>query len=181
LNVKDDPVEMCIYWLSKEYFVTKNEEVLDFQPVGLHVKDMLITSEQMEILNNCTAKASVLDRLSSLALAYYITVGMISGISTMAGECKNGNWSFLTGAFLWSIPVIVRRTFGTGILVVKDPRIELNGHLIRVLEENDDIRAIENEMVERGENPAIRRFDRCYRKPKFICTSLFSVILHGLL
>nr|CAG8506479.1 6253_t:CDS:2 [Entrophospora candida] len=142
-NIKDDPVEMCIYWLPEEYFVTTNGEILDFQPVGLHVKDMLITSEQKKILKNCTANASVLDRLSSLASGYYIIVGIILGISSMAGQCINGNWSFLTGAFLWSIPVIVRRTFGTGILVVKDPKIELRGHLIRVLEENEDMENIE--------------------------------------
>nr|CAG8511159.1 13965_t:CDS:2 [Entrophospora candida] len=142
-NIKDDPVEMCIYWLPEEYFVTTNGRTLDLQPVGLHSKVMLITSEQKEILKNCTAKASVLDRLSSLASGYYIIVGIILGISSMAGQCINGNWSFLTGAFLWSIPVIVRRTFGTGILVVKDPKIELRGHLIRVLEENEDMENIE--------------------------------------
>nr|CAG8510735.1 13788_t:CDS:2 [Entrophospora candida] len=139
LNIKDNPVEMCIYWLPEEYFVTTKEKRLDFQPVGLHVKDMLITSEQKKIFKNCTANASVLDRLSSLASGYYITVGIIVGISGVAGQCDNGSWPFLTWSFLWTIPVIVRRTFGTGIIVVKDPKIELKGHLIRVLEENEDM------------------------------------------
>ncbi|CAJ0839567.1 8693_t:CDS:2 [Entrophospora sp. SA101] len=182
LNIKDNPVEMCIYWLPEEYFVTTNGEILDFQPVGHHVKDMLITSEQKKILKNCTANASVLDRLSSLASGYYIIVGISLGISAMAGQCNNGNWFFLTWSFLWTIPVIVRRTFGTGILVVKDPKIEFRGRLIRVLEENEDTENIE--LAIQGENSVdeenlehFRIPSPSYKKPKFIFTTLFSVIL----
>ncbi|CAJ0847762.1 13163_t:CDS:2 [Entrophospora sp. SA101] len=151
---------------------------LYFRPVGLHVKDMLITSEQKKIFKNCTANASVLDRLSLLASGYYITVGTILGISSMAGQCNNGNWPFLTLSFLWTIPVIVRRT---GIIVVKDPKIELKGHLIRVLEENEDMDielAIQDENLVDEEN--LKDFpipSPSYKRLRFIITTLFLVII----
>ncbi|CAJ0827877.1 14839_t:CDS:2 [Entrophospora sp. SA101] len=169
-----DPVEMCIYWLPEDSFVTTKEKILDFRPVGMHVKDVMVTLKQEEILKNCTANASVLDRLSSLASGYYIIVGIVLGISTMAGQCNQGNWPFLTWSFLWTIPVIFKRTFLTGILVVKDPKIELKGHLIRVLEENEDIEAIKNEFIERGEKPIEKKFDKSYKRLMFIITTLFS-------
>ncbi|CAJ0825567.1 1877_t:CDS:2 [Entrophospora sp. SA101] len=169
----------CVYIGSqKNILLHTKEKRLDFRPVGLHVKDMLITSEQKKIFKNCTANASVLDRLSLLASGYYITVGTILGISSMAGQCNNGNWPFLTLSFLWTIPVIVRRT---GIIVVKDPKIELKGHLIRVLEENEDMDielAIQDENLVDEEN--LKDFpipSPSYKRLRFIITTLFLVII----
>ncbi|CAJ0846877.1 13157_t:CDS:1, partial [Entrophospora sp. SA101] len=179
LNIKDDPVEMCIYWLPAKSFITTDKKILDFRPVGLHVKDMIITSTQKKIIENCTATASVLDRLSSLASAYYITVGIIAGISGVVGPCTLEDWPFLTLLFLWTFGVIMKRTFGTGIVVVKDPEIELEGRLIRALEENEDIKAIQNEFTERGEEFTIRRFDKnpLHIKFMFTFTALSSMAL----
>nr|CAG8628381.1 11774_t:CDS:2 [Entrophospora candida] len=174
LVIEDDPVEMCIYWLPEEYFVTTKEKKLDFHPVGLRAKNMLFTLEQKEIIKKCTAKASVMDRLSSLASGYYIIVGIISAISSMTGPCTPEDWPSLTLSFLWTVPIILKRTFGTGIVVVKEPKIELEGRLIRVLEENEGIKDIKYESAEWGENPKIKRFDKCYKRLMFVITTLYS-------
>ncbi|CAJ0825590.1 5827_t:CDS:1, partial [Entrophospora sp. SA101] len=181
LVIGADPVEMCIYWLPEEFFLTTNENNLDFPPVGLHAKNMLITLEQDKIMKQCTANAPVMDRLSSLASAYYIIVGIISGIYSATGPCTPEDWPSLTLSFLWTFPVIVKRTIRTEI-VVKDPGIdfnelkELNRHLIRVLEENEDIEATENEFDERGERLIPKKFDKSCKKFMFIITTLFSVV-----
>nr|CAG8659259.1 8295_t:CDS:1 [Entrophospora candida] len=178
LVIGADRVEMCIYWLPEEYFVTTEGNNLDFHPVGLHAKNMLITLEQKKIMKQCTANASVMDRLSSLASAYYIIVGIISGIYSATGPCTPEDWPSLTLSFLWTVPVIVKRTFRREI-VVKDPKIKLEKlkvHLIRVLEENEDIEAIKNEFVERGEKTTEKKVDKRYKKLMFIITTLFSVV-----
>nr|CAG8683800.1 8939_t:CDS:1 [Entrophospora candida] len=177
LVIGADRVEMCIYWLPEEYFVTTKGKKLDFHPVGLHAKNMLITWEQEKIMEQCTAKASVMDRLSSLPYGYYIIVGIISAISSIVEPCTPEDWPSLTLSFLWTIPVIAGRTLITGILVVKDPKTELMGHSIRVLEENEDIKATKNEFIERNEKLIPKQFDKRCKRLMFIITTLLSVVL----
>ncbi|CAJ0825587.1 5826_t:CDS:1 [Entrophospora sp. SA101] len=172
-----DPVEMCMYWLPENFFVTTKEKNIDFHPVGLHAKNLLITLEQEKIMNQCTAKAPVMDRLSSLVSAYYIIVGIISATSSMTGLCTPEDWPSLTLSFLWLTPIIFGRTLITGILVVKDPKKELEDHLIRVLEENGGIKDIKYESAEWGEKLIPKQFDKRRKRSMFIITTLLSVVL----
>ncbi|CAG8711215.1 4004_t:CDS:2 [Funneliformis caledonium] len=73
-----------------------------------------------EYVERCTAKASVLERLSSLVSAYYIMVGLVAGFSMVQGEIVCEGWTYLPLLLSWTIPAIWRRGF-YGILIVKDP------------------------------------------------------------
>ncbi|CAJ0824607.1 2280_t:CDS:2, partial [Entrophospora sp. SA101] len=174
------PVERLIFkliWVLRCLGCPFTEKNIDFHPVGLHAKNLLITLEQEKIMNQCTAKAPVMDRLSSLVSAYYIIVGIISATSSMTGLCTPEDWPSLTLSFLWLTPIIFGRTLITGILVVKDPKKELEDHLIRVLEENGGIKDIKYESAEWGEKLIPKQFDKRRKRSMFIITTLLSVVL----
>src|ERR1043165_8131247 len=79
-NVDNDPVKLCAYWLPAENFVeVDGEKPVKYRPVGHHAKEIDPDQHQREIMGRCVAEASVLDRLSSLASAYYIFIGIFAG------------------------------------------------------------------------------------------------------
>src|SRR6266542_5177382 len=78
-NVGSAKTDKCLYWLPSDYFNTENNidgqpvlSELKFRPIGIHTK----TASQNELqridveIRRCTARASVLERLSSLVSAY---------------------------------------------------------------------------------------------------------------
>ncbi|RGB26776.1 hypothetical protein C1646_674525 [Rhizophagus diaphanus] len=132
-NVGKDQV--CIYWLSSEYFQTEEEigqgegglKQLDHRPVGVYA--MSVDKEQNEFskivkyINRCTARASVLDRISSLVSLYYIVVGVIAAISRTTGQFSCEDWPYISLLLSWTIPAVFKRAFSE-TLVVKDPNDE---------------------------------------------------------
>ncbi|CAI2173613.1 2987_t:CDS:2 [Funneliformis geosporum] len=105
LNVGNKEVSRCIYWLSVDYFKVK--------------KDMEISYQKPQY--RPFAKASVLERLSSLVSAYYIVVGVTAGISMTTGPIVCEGWAYIPLLLSWTFPAIWKRGF-SGILVVKDPK-----------------------------------------------------------
>ncbi|RIA85798.1 hypothetical protein C1645_781140 [Glomus cerebriforme] len=136
-NINSDPISMSTYWLASDQFI-KNGNKIPFRPVG-HYSMEIAAKEQDEIviklLNECIAESSVLDRLSSLASAYYIFVGVLAGITKAIriGPCTEEDWPYLPLALAWTLPAIYKRVFG-GKMVVNDPRNTLRDMLIIVRE-----------------------------------------------
>ncbi|CAI2185702.1 9258_t:CDS:2 [Funneliformis geosporum] len=94
-NISNDEASLCIYWLEAQYFrLTGGNhdeenfkiEGLPYRPLGIHYKSPIhgqFTQEINDIIEECTAQASVLERLSSLPPAYYMGVGIFAGISRL--------------------------------------------------------------------------------------------------
>jgi hypothetical protein len=82
-NVKSN--ETVIYWLPKRYFSGKNWEEIPYRPIG-HRFMQIEPKDQLNYFEDCVANASVLERLSSLASAYYIIIGIIAGIVRALGS-----------------------------------------------------------------------------------------------
>jgi hypothetical protein len=86
-----------MYWLTSDHFTIKSDEgdieskgdlqAIRFRPFGHHAMLKKLTNKQKEQLDECIAEASILERLSSLASAYYIFVGIFSGIFRAFGPC----------------------------------------------------------------------------------------------
>ncbi|CAG8595635.1 11128_t:CDS:1 [Ambispora gerdemannii] len=92
----------------------------------------------LEILEEeCVANASVLERLSSLTLAYYILIGIISGIMRLIGPIICEDWPYIPLAFCWTLPAIYRRSVH-GRLLVKDPEMKLKNNKIYVIKNDDN-------------------------------------------
>ncbi|RIA96700.1 hypothetical protein C1645_815009 [Glomus cerebriforme] len=137
-NINNNPIAMSAYWLDSDQFVKKengNENVeskIKYRPVGHYAMDIASEKEQEEnvvkLLRECIAESSVLDRLSSLASAYYIFVGILIGITKAinAGQCTGSDWPYLPLLLAWTLPAIYKRVFG-GKMVVNDPSVILRG------------------------------------------------------
>ncbi|RGB27532.1 hypothetical protein C1646_718381 [Rhizophagus diaphanus] len=118
---------MSTYWLKSEHFM-KDGKKLPYRPFG-HYHTIKIADEQaevIELLKECIAESSALDRLSSLASAYYILLGIFSGLTKAIriGPCTGEDWPYLPLALAWTLPAIYKRVSG-GRMVVKDPRDRL--------------------------------------------------------
>ncbi|GBC04558.1 hypothetical protein RclHR1_05730014 [Rhizophagus clarus] len=116
--------EMVAYWLTANNFFFQNENIL-YRPFGHHAMKLALTPRQKRYMRECIAEATVLDRLSSLASAYYIAVGIFAGIARVAGAvgdpCTVKDWPYIPLALSWTVPVICVRVFN-GNVVFKDPR-----------------------------------------------------------
>ncbi|CAG8684556.1 3465_t:CDS:1, partial [Funneliformis mosseae] len=128
-NVSNDEMALCIYWIEAKYFsfIGNHDEEkfvdgkkISYRPVGMYFRKPTITREMEAITEECTAQASVLERLSSLAPAYYMGIGIFAGISRLFDRRDCEFWPHVPLALSWTIPAIFRRIIG-GILVVKDP------------------------------------------------------------
>ncbi|RIA84829.1 hypothetical protein C1645_783317 [Glomus cerebriforme] len=124
LNVEKE--SHCIYWLSSvKYFIKiKNgkHQQIEYRPFGVHTMK-LNENNNDEIMTNikqCTVKASVLERLSSLVSAYYIVVGSLAGISMVTGSVVCESWPYIPSLLSWTIPALCMRIF-SGDQIVKDP------------------------------------------------------------
>jgi len=112
-NVDDDPVAMCAYWLSSEYFIDDGNNNISYRPFGHYVKNIQAVQEQRDIMEDWIAEASVLDRLSSMVSVYYILVGIIAGISKATGPCMHNetykDWPYIPLALIWTLPAVCIR------------------------------------------------------------------------
>ncbi|CAG8665784.1 6022_t:CDS:2 [Funneliformis mosseae] len=129
--VKSDETSLCAYWLPSKSFIRNDENSttsITYRPFGVYAMNI----EQSEHIKACVAKASVLERLSSLASLYYIIIGIISGISRVAGPtiCDE-YWPSIPLALSWTLPAIYRRTIRNN-LVAFDPDKILGNHQITV-------------------------------------------------
>ncbi|CAI2178234.1 6240_t:CDS:1 [Funneliformis geosporum] len=132
-NISNDESSLCLYWLEAKYFkfVGNHDEEkskvdgdqLTYRPIGIHYKSLIrekFTREIINIIDECTAQASVLERLSSLPPAYYMGVGIFAGISRLVIPRDCEFLPHIPMALIWIFPALFRRIVG-GILVVKDP------------------------------------------------------------
>ncbi|CAI2179908.1 5043_t:CDS:2 [Funneliformis geosporum] len=133
--VKSDVTSLCAYWLPSKCFISiDNHTKIVCRPFGVHAKFI----EHKKIMKKCVAKASVLERLSSLVSLYYIMIGIVSGIYRVAGPtiCDE-DWPSIPLALSWTIPAIYRRTIRNN-LVAFDPEKKLRNKLITIIKVNDD-------------------------------------------
>src|SRR5581483_1825648 len=130
-NIKNDET-MVAYWLTSDSFV-KNGKVIPRRPFGHHAMELLPTSDQAIRIRHCIAEASILDRFSSLASAYYVFAGIVIGITRVIISCVHGDWPFISLALAWTVPAIYARIF-RGKVVIKDPKNLLQDDRIEVRE-----------------------------------------------
>ncbi|RGB42623.1 hypothetical protein C1646_750812 [Rhizophagus diaphanus] len=133
--VCNDPITMSIYWLTSDHF-RRDGNILPYRPLGHYTMKITVDEQDDEViklLEECIAEASVLDRLSSLASAYYIFLGIFAGVikAMRLGQlCPKEDWPYLPLALAWTFPAIYKRVSG-GRMVVNDPRDRLKDmHLV---------------------------------------------------
>jgi hypothetical protein len=107
----------------------KDGNKLPYRPFGHYTMKIAVDEQDKDVvklLKECIAEASVLDRLSSLASAYYIFLGVFSGLTKAIriGSCTGEDWPYLPLALAWTFPAIHKRVSG-GRMVVNDPRDKL--------------------------------------------------------
>ncbi|POG68902.1 hypothetical protein GLOIN_2v1480417 [Rhizophagus irregularis DAOM 181602=DAOM 197198] len=143
LNIGSEPESRCIYWLQADFFTDVSGNSLNYRPFG--VRSLTLSKNQkhkrtlMTYVDRCTAKASVLERLSSLLPAYYIIVGILAGISMVTESVVCDEWPFIPLLLSWTIPAILRRGI-VGNLIVKDPNVEFKLQKVVMDQPNDDDR-----------------------------------------
>lgn len=155
--------EKAIYWLKSDDFIIKgvkgeegkDDKTISFRPFGHHSMKKMLTEEQELQMAGCVAEASILERLSSLASAYYIVIGIFSGkcsntfqtfticdlaiisylfavtsgIYRALGPCTVEDWPYIPLSLAWALPVVYKRVV-TGRVVFIDPRKKLKGQII---------------------------------------------------
>src|ERR1700722_8698897 len=107
----NDSIAMSTYWLTSDQFMIRNECGISYRPFGHYAMEIEANDQDetvIKLLNECMAEASVLDRLSSLASAYYILVGIIAGLikAIHIGPCNEEDWPYLPLALAWTVPAI---------------------------------------------------------------------------
>jgi hypothetical protein len=133
-NIDSDPIAMSTYWLTADHFM-KDGYKIPYRPFGHYTREIAVDEQDVvviKLLKECVAEASVLDRLSSLASAYYIFLGIFSGLTKAVriGPCTGEDWPYLPLALAWTFPAIYKRV-SVGRMVVNDPRHALqNMYLI---------------------------------------------------
>ncbi|CAB4398510.1 unnamed protein product [Rhizophagus irregularis] len=158
---------MCAYWLPSDSFIQNGNTIL-YRPFGHHAMELDLTPNQKKYMRECIAEATVLDRLSSLASAYYIIVGIFAGIARATGAVGNPciikDWPYIPLALAWTIPVICVRVFN-GRVVFKDPRHKFYFEEPKEEEseeseeertEKDEIEIMEIKVEENGRNESKR-------------------------
>lgn len=142
-NVGSSKADQCIYWLPSDYFECEKNNgqryTIAFRPIGIHGKILELNEKQRicEEIKRCTARASVLERLSSLVSAYYIFAGIIAGVSRVTKPAVCEDWPYIPLLLSWTIPSIYKRIIW-GNLIVKNPKIEMAGLRPIKLKEVDD-------------------------------------------
>jgi hypothetical protein len=139
INIGGKKESRCIYWLSSNHFKEGTGGQLRYRPFGVHYmrleKDQNDKNNIMMYVEQCTATASVLERLSSLVSVYYIMIGVVAGISRVTGaffQCQS--WPYIPLILAWTIPAILRKAF-SGNLVVKEPNVEFTD--MQIIMEHD--------------------------------------------
>src|SRR6266542_492787 len=137
-NIRNNAKEIGTYWLTSDYFIQRGN-LIPYRPVGHHAFSIETTPSQERIMRECIADASILDRLSSLASAYYIVTGVVIGI-TKAIEpwsSKGKEWPYTPLLLAWTLPAIYKRVVGGRVLFI-DPSIRLQQTLNQIEVENFD-------------------------------------------
>ncbi|CAG8606486.1 3293_t:CDS:1 [Scutellospora calospora] len=145
-NIMNDETAMCIYWLSSDYFWDENGNPSSYRPVGHHFMQPLLTSEQIERVNDCIAEASLVVRFSSIVSAYYIFVGIFEGMYRMIGPCSAHDWPYFPFSLTWTLPAIYKRIYG-GKIVVNDPKRLLRGEKIYLKRYDGNKRVIDAQVI----------------------------------
>ncbi|CAG8565465.1 13825_t:CDS:2, partial [Dentiscutata heterogama] len=129
----------CLFWLSVDNFEDNQHRGLSYRPVGMYTMKWR-ESQDINInkyVDRCTAKVSVLERLSSIIPMYYIIIGAMEGISTATGSTVCEDWPYIPLLLSWTIPALWRR-ISSGNLVVKDPKVEFENRRIIMIYDHDD-------------------------------------------
>jgi hypothetical protein len=153
VNIGSGSEDITVFWLNADDFVIKKDlkrednkddvenkdewETLNFRPFGHHAMKTLLTAEQKQQLDECVAEASILERLSSLASAYYIFVGIFSGIYRAVGPCSIGDWPYIPLALAWTLPVVYRRVTGGKMVFINPKRKLLDKIIVEPLDQNE--------------------------------------------
>ncbi|CAI2177103.1 8810_t:CDS:1 [Funneliformis geosporum] len=187
-NINNDETSLCCYWLEAKYFIsignhdeeTFKIEGLPYRPIGIHYKSLIrgqFTKEMKNIIEECTAQASVLERLSSLPPAYYMGLGIFAGISRLVVPRDCEYLPHITLALSWTFPAIFRRIFG-GILVVKDPNEKF-----KLLEEQSEKKISKKNRKNKQNKKLTKRTPKIPKIPVKYCDDpeYFYVILTGLI
>ncbi|CAG8486262.1 7923_t:CDS:2 [Cetraspora pellucida] len=123
LTAKDKDVSMFAYWLPSNKFNTSK------RPFGWHAKKISIisTTTIKECIEKASvlAEASVLERLSSAVSAYYVIVGILSGIYRIFGPSACNDWPYVSVLLSWTMIALLMRAF-YGKLIVKSPNCAFN-------------------------------------------------------
>ncbi|CAG8492945.1 1762_t:CDS:1 [Cetraspora pellucida] len=134
--VSNDKTDLCTYWLDKDKFVgvsdgsqgnfiSEGVDPVPFRPVGQYAKKFYPNNQQLRCFDEATSEPSALERLSSLASAYYIFVGWAMSIFKIITLQKCNDWPYIPISLSWTIPVIYKRAMH-GRLVFKDVQVELD-------------------------------------------------------
>ncbi|KAF0518657.1 hypothetical protein F8M41_016706 [Gigaspora margarita] len=138
LNVGGNEQSRCLFWLPVDYFVKgETNKRLEYRPIGLYTMKPRDNQDIDEYVNRCTAKISVIERLSPVISLYYIIIGGLAGISRTTGSNACEDWPFIPILLLWTIPALCRRII-SGNLVVRDPKKEFKNIKIIMDDEPDD-------------------------------------------
>jgi hypothetical protein len=177
LNVKNDPISITSYWLNSDRF-KENGETISFRPFGHHAKEIILSDQDPEViqsLEECIAEASPLDRLSSLASAYYVFVGIFAGITKAVniGHCTEVDWPYLPLALTWTLPAVYKRVFG-GKMVVRDPRERLEK--LDTMNSSERIEKLENKVY-----IVVRDLSDHVKNPKDASIFVITFILFSLI
>ncbi|CAG8588767.1 1449_t:CDS:1, partial [Dentiscutata heterogama] len=127
LVIENKEKSMFAYWLPSERFITDNDEQISYMPFGYYAKKILkpTNNAMKECIKDCVAEASILERLSSLVSAYYIIVGIGSGVARIYTPSSCTDWPYVSVLLAWTFVVIYKRSI-CGKLMVKSPNDMLN-------------------------------------------------------
>jgi len=89
---------------------------------------IILTPDQKRLLKGCITDASVLDRLSSLALVWYIVAAIFTEITRVMEQVSKGDWPYTPLLLAWTLPAVYKRVIGGRIMFV-DPKIGLQNKI----------------------------------------------------
>ncbi|CAG8787190.1 13575_t:CDS:1, partial [Racocetra fulgida] len=138
VNIRDKELPLCLFWLPVENFITDEDKEPKYRPVGLYYMEPKEDQDIDEHLDRCTVNVSVIEKFSAGISMYYVSAGVIAGISRTTGSHTCEDWPFIPLLLTWTIPALIRRII-SGSLVVKDPRRVFNDTKITMVN-NPDLR-----------------------------------------
>ncbi|CAG8647395.1 13409_t:CDS:1, partial [Cetraspora pellucida] len=129
LIVENKEESIFAYWLSSEKFITNNDGKVQNIPFGYHSKAISnLTKMQKECIKECIAEASILERFSPLVSAYYIIVGLLSGIARIFSPGACTDWPYISVLLAWTFVVIYKRSL-CGKIIAKSPEDMLREYI----------------------------------------------------
>ncbi|CAG8689777.1 27694_t:CDS:1 [Dentiscutata erythropus] len=137
VNIGGNQIHRYLFWLPVNNFEDNAGRLIPYRPVGVYTMRLSGGQDIDDYINRCTAKVSVLERLSSLIPVYYIIVGVLAGISRATGSIACEDWPYIPLLLSWTIPALWRR-ISSGNLVVKDPKVEFGDRRITMVVNPDD-------------------------------------------